>query len=243
MRKIFIFLAMVVFCSCSKNERLVYDSGMHDIYYSVVTEVQDSVYVSLLGKEDVFAATIGVKMLGDTLSAPGKFKVEVVKEKTDAIEGVHYEKLPDYFEFPAGVFEYKMPVNLLKGDQGITEKPVYLTLQLVGTSDLGIAYPNRSVVRLLIADMLKRPEGTGYYGDMTAFIALFGEYSRKKHEMIIEVTGHDFWDGEYGDYGGAYGLYYEKNYYVPYARKLYKIITENEIKDENGKIIQGWLVP
>lgn len=243
MRKIFILLAFVAFCSCSKNERLIYDLGMHDIYYSIVTDMQDSVYVSLLGGNDVFTTTVGVKMLGDVLSSPAKFKVEVVKDKTDAIEGIHYEKLPEYFEFPVGVFDYRMPVNLLKGDQGITEKPVCLTLQLVGTSDLGIAYSNRSVIRLIVADMLRKPEGTGYYGDMTAFIALFGEYSRKKHEMIIALTGHDFWDGNYGAYGGARGLFEEKNYYVSYARKLYKIIMETETKDENGKIIQGWLVP
>lgn len=243
MRKIFIFLAMIAFCSCSKNDRLIYDPEMHDIYYSIVTDKQDSVYVSLLGAEEMFTTKLNVKMLGDVLSSPAKFKVQVVKDKTDAIEGVHYEKLPEYFEFPAGVFEYKLPVSLLKGDQGITEKPVCLTLQLVGTSDLGIAYPDRSVVRLIIADMLKKPQGDTYYGDMTAFKALFGEYSRKKHEMIIGLAGHDFWDGSYGTNGGAGGLYNERNYYVPYARKLYKIIMETETKDENGKIIQGWLVP
>ena len=118
-----------------------------------------------------------------------------------------------------------------------------LTLRLLGTSDLGIAYQDRAEIRLVIADMVKMPEGTGYYGDMTAFKNLFGDYSRKKHTMIIELTGHDFWDGNYGDNGGVYGIYYEMDYYTPYARKLYKIITENEIKDENGNIMQGWMVP
>ena len=68
-------------------------------------------------------------------------------------------------------------------------------------------------------------------------------YDLNMHLMIIELTGHDFWDGNYGNYGGANGIYYEMDYYIPYARKLYKIITENEIEDENGNIIQGWMVP
>ena len=243
MRRIFILFVLAVLCSCSKNERLVYDLNMHDIYYPIVTETRDSLFVSLLTADEILTATVEVKLLGDVLQSPERFKVEVVKEKTDAIEGIHYEKLPEYYDFPAGEFVYKMPVNLLKGDKGITEKPVSLTLRLVETSDLGIAYKDRAEIRLVIADMVKMPEGTGYYGDMTAFKKLFGDYSRKKHTMIIELTGHDFWDGNYGNYGGANGIYYEMDYYIPYASKLYKIITENEIEDENGNIIPGWMVP
>ena len=91
--------------------------------------------------------------------------------------------------------------------------------------------------------MVKMPEGTGYYGDMTAFKKLFGDYSRKKALDDYRIDRTCFWDGNYGNYGGANGIYYEMDYYIPYARKLYKIITENEIEDENGNIIQGWMVP
>ena len=118
-----------------------------------------------------------------------------------------------------------------------------MTLRLVETSDLGIAYKDRAEIRLVIADMVKMPEGTGYYGDMTAFKKLFGDYSRKKHTMIIELTGHDFWEDTYGSGNGNYGIYYEEDYYTPYARKLYKIITGSEIRDETGKVMQGWNVP
>lgn len=243
MRKIFCLLALVGFFACSENERLVYDDNMHDVYYTIVTETRDSIYVSLLTAEDVSTATVEVSLLGNVLPEPRKFKVEVVKERTTAVEGLHYKALPEYYEFPAGEFKYKMPVEMLKGDPEITVNPVILTLRLADSEGLGVAYADRSEVRLIIADMLKQPEGNGYYGDMTAFKNLFGDYSRKKHTMIIELTGHDFWDGDYGDYGGEYGLFYESAYYTPYARKLYKIITENEIRDENGKIIQGWMVP
>ena len=246
MRKLFILLFGAIFCSCSENDRLVYSEGMHDIYYSDVTKDKDSLYVSLLTADQELITTINIKLLGDTLRVPEKFKVEVVPEKTSAKEGVHYKKLPESYEFPVGEFEYKMPVTLIKGDEGITKNPVILALRLVPISNLGIAYTDRSVVRLIISDMLRRPEGDGYYDDMKMFVKLFGEYSRKKHTMIIELTGHDFWDLDYGarpDYNGANKIYYEEAYYTPYARKLYKIITENKIEDENGKIMQGWMVP
>ena len=243
MRTLIIFCFLAFLCSCSENDRLVYDENRHDIYYSIVNKTRDSIYVSLLTVENVLTTTIEVKLLGDVLPSPRKFKVEVVKEKTQAKEGIHYKTLPEFFEFPANEFTYKMPVELIRGDLSIKEKPVVLTLRLTAGPDLGIAYTDRSEVRLIIADMLKAPEGEGYFGDMTIFKKLFGEYSKKKHMMIIELTGHDFWDGGYGNYGGVYGLANEQNYYLPYARKLYKIVTENEIKDENGKIIQGWMVP
>lgn len=171
-----------------RMNRMIYDEHMHDIYYSIVTDTRDSLYVSLLMADQILETTVDVKMLGNVLTKPQKFKVEVVGERTDAKEGIHYEKLPEFYEFPAGEFIYKMPVRLIKGDAAIKQKPVTLTLRLVATGELGVAYADKSEIRLLIADMLKKPEGEGYYGDMTAFKKLFGEYSQKKHMMIIEMT-------------------------------------------------------
>lgn len=244
MRMIFLIfaIAVVCFCSCQENDRLLYDEGMHDIYYADVTDTKDSVYISLLTAEEVSVANVQLKLLGNVLSSPLKFKVEVVQERTDAIEGVHYQKLPEYYEFPAGEFTYGMPITLLKGGPTITERPVTLTLRLVGTEELGIAYANRAEIRLQIADMLRKPEGDGYYGDMYRFKVLFGEYSKTKHLMIIEMVGHDFWDNTEDLMYPQYPIYSRSDYYKPYARRLCKFIMENEIEDENGKIMQGWNV-
>ena len=81
MRRIFILFVLAVLCSCSKNERLVYDLNMHDIYYPIVTETRDSLFVSLLTADEILTATVEVKLLGDVLQSPERFKVEVVKEK------------------------------------------------------------------------------------------------------------------------------------------------------------------
>ena len=158
MKKIFFLLASVILLACSENERMVYDEHMHDIYYSIVTDTRDSLYVSLLMADQILETTVDVKMLGNVLTRPQKFKVEVVGERTDAKEGIHYEKLPEFYEFPAGEFTYKMPVRLIKGDAAIKQKPVTLTLRLVATGELGVAYADKAEIRLLIADMLKKPE-------------------------------------------------------------------------------------
>lgn len=228
---------------CSENERQTYDPNMHDVYFDIVNDTRDSLFISLLTADDVSTHTIQINLMGNALSAPERFGVEAVTEKSTAREGVHFEKLPEYFEFPAGEFSFKMPITLIKTDPLLESQEVVLTLRLVSVADMGVAFKDQAELRVKYSNMLRIPEGDGYYGDMTAFQALFGEYSRTKHTMIIELTGHDFWDGDYGNYGGAYGLIWEKPYYTPYARRLYRIITEGTYYDENGKLMTGWSVP
>ena len=78
MKKIFFLLASVILLACSENERMVYDEHMHDIYYSIVTDTRDSLYVSLLMADQILETTVDVKMLGNVLTKPQKFKVEVL---------------------------------------------------------------------------------------------------------------------------------------------------------------------
>lgn len=235
MKKIILFLILIAFSSCKENERLIY-ANQQEIYFKGLNKDNDSLYVSLLAKEEVSTTEIPIRLLGNLLSSPKKFRTEVVSGKTTAVEGRHYKKLPDYYEFPADSFEYKMPIVMIKGDEAIKEKAAILTLRLVGTEELGIAYEDRSTIRVIIADMLKTPTGTGYYDDMTAFKSLFGDYSKTKHMMIIELVGHDLWDKEAR-------IYDQKAYFTPYARLLYKKITSDVYEDENGNIMQGWNVP
>lgn len=68
MKKIFFLLASVILLACSENERMVYDEHMHDIYYSIVTDTRDSLYVSLLMADQILETTVDVKMLGNVLT-------------------------------------------------------------------------------------------------------------------------------------------------------------------------------
>ena len=61
MKKIFFLLASVILLACSENERMVYDEHMHDIYYSIVTDTRDSLYVSLLMADQILETTVDVK--------------------------------------------------------------------------------------------------------------------------------------------------------------------------------------
>lgn len=239
MKKIILLIALISFISCNENERLIYDLNSHDIYFRDVNEKKDSAIVSLFFKEEVSTSKFSLKVLGITLDTPQRFKVEVVKEKTTAVENVHYKKLPEFFEFPANETVYGMPIEFIKGAEDIKKEPVVLAIQLIATDKIGVAYEDRSILRIMITDYLIEPVDD----DMRQFKKLFGDYSRTKHLMIIELAGHDFWDGDYGSYGGIYGLYEEYDYYTPIARKLYKMITTDVYIDENGKVMGGWNVP
>lgn len=238
MKKFIIFIALIFFVSCNENERLLYDLNSHDIYFRDIDKKKDSLIVSLFSKEEVSTSKFQLKILGSTLETPQKFKVEVIKDRTTAVEGVHYKKLPDFYEFPTKVIEFGMPIEFIRGADDIKVSPVILTISIAETEGMSFAFEDRRVVRIKITDYLIEPRGS----DMADFKTLFGDYSRTKHAMIIELAGHDFWDGEYGAYGGAYGLSYEMVYYTPIARKLYKMITTGEYYDENGNLMGGWNV-
>lgn len=247
MKNIILFLVLIAFVSCKENERLTYDANRHDVYFRDIrnddNKKNDSLFVSLLKKETNSVTKVPVQVLGSVLTAPKKFRVEVIPERTTAVEGVHYKKLPDYYEFPADTIVYDMPVEIIKGDESLTDRSVVLALRLVASDEMGIAYEEKGFIRLVIAEMLKVPTEEDAYDDMPIFRKLFGPYSRTKHLMIIDLVGHDFWDGDYGAYGGLYGLYNEQGYYTPYARQLYKIITSGVYLDENGQQMVGWNVP
>lgn len=216
--------------ACTQNTRLTYDPDMHDVYFDVIKGERDSVYVSLYTCDEVSAHTLKVNMLGNVLPEPMRFAVEVIPEKTTAVEGVHYKKLPEYYEFPAGVFQSDIVFELIKSDPELAKSEKVLGLRLVQISKLGIGFRDRMEIRVKMSTMLRVPQGS----DMNSFVRLFGPYSRVKHEMIIEITGHDLWDSN-----NPY-LSLREGYYTPYARKLYKVITEKDYYDETGNLITPW---
>lgn len=229
---------LLIMVSCNETERLTYE-GDTAICFNVSKTKIDTIAFAILTKEDGSKYDIPVMLIGNLLSSERIYKVEVVANETTATEGVNY-KLENECIFPADTARSNFPVILYKSDPELSEKIKYLTLRLVPTSELGVAFENRSKVVISLTTMLRVPAGTGYYGDMTFFENMFGPYSKKKHEIIIEIVGHDFWDGNYGVAGGLNGLLDEEQYYLPYSRSVLKYFMEHEVYDENGNLIKPW---
>lgn len=228
----------LIMVSCNETERLTYE-GDTSICFNVSKTKMDTLAFAILTKEEGSKYDIPVMLIGNILSSESTYKVEVVADETTATEGVNY-LLENEFIFPANTAKSNFQVILYKSDPELSEKIKYLTLRLIPTSELGVAFENRSKVVISLTTMLRVPAGTGYYGDMTFFENMFGPYSKKKHEIIIEIIGHDFWDGNYGAAGGLDGLYYEEDYFLPYSRTVLKYFMEHEVHDENGNLIKPW---
>lgn len=241
MKNLFIiFVVSLSIFSCQENERLIFD-GESNIYFKGISKGKDTITFTLVGKENGTSFDIPVLISGYPLKIDKKYRVEVVPEETTAKEGINY-RLENEFRFPVDTFASSFPVILYKEDPDLATKMKFLTLRLVSTTDLGVAYDDRAKIVISLSTALRIPKGNGYSGDMTTFKSLFGVYSRKKHELIISLAGHDFWDGNYGDAGGLgpRGLFDEKAYYAPISRRLLQYINENEVYDENNNLILPW---
>ena len=122
-----------------------------------------------------------------------------------------------------------IPVIIYNKDEELENKQVEIVLALQPTESLGLGISDRRSCRLIVSNMLKKP--TYWEGVITY---AFGDYSRRKHELCIQILGIDFPEtsGEYYDaytmwqiYGAYMSNYFEENY---------------PVYDETGAIIEPW---
>lgn len=233
---ILIFIAsLFVLASCEKNERMLYDETQ-SVYFKSHTDKADSLTTSLVtkpvGPDTIY---IKVQLLGRYLEQPQKFKLEVISDKTTAVEGKHFASLEEYYEFPVNVPEFDLPIVLIKGDEMLQMQALTLAVRLK-EDELKLGFQDRQYVRIVFSDMFVVPESeSGSYSNMQQFIILFGAYSQVKHRMIFEYLGEDLPTAQYG-------MYY-KNYddeWVAASKYLSDYCRDNEVIDENGKKIFPW---
>lgn len=232
---LYLVIGLFAFVACQENERQIYDT-INRIYFNRTGTAADSVTVSLFAKPNSYIHKVAVKLVGQLPTEAKSYRVEVDTKLTTAKEGVHYKALESIYTFPAGKNLDSVQIVLYNTDTEMANKHFILALRLVPTEDIELAYEARTSIRIRISTIIKAPEGS----DLETFIDLFGDYSKVKHALIIDMTGHDFWDGDYGEYGGKEGLYFEIEYYTPYSRALYQYVTNNEVYDESGKLIEPW---
>lgn len=231
-----IFIAsLFILTSCEKNERMLYNETQ-SVYFMSYSDKVDSLTTSLVTKAvGLDTIYIKVKLLGRYLNEPQKFKLEVISDKTTAIEGKHFETLKEYYEFPANVPEFDLPIVLIKGDVMLQKQSLTLAVKLK-EDELKTGFIDKQYVRIVFSDMFIAPETAGgKYSNMTQFVNLFGVYSQKKHRMIFEYLGEDLPTTQYAMY---YKNYDEK--WIACSKYLSDYCRDNEVIDENGNKILPW---
>lgn len=223
-------ISLFVLSACSENERMIYKEK-RAVYFPDYVEGADSlVYSFLISGQDKDVININVKLLGDLLDSPAKYKV-TVSDKSTAIAGKHYKNLPETFDFPASTAVTSFPIEVLKPGSELDDKTVVLELALTPTGDLDLGYLDRVNLRLMITNQLVKPS----YWDLPLSL-YFGEYSQAKHKKCIELMGHDFplTSDELTEYEGGY------TYWMLQGRVVCQYYATHVEYDENGNKIEVW---
>lgn len=225
----FIFLVITAI-SCKKNEIIKYQEKPA-VYFTNLPD-GDSLVYSFIGKTvTTDTLYLDMKLLGDNLLSAKKYKVEVNEAMTTAEAGVHYKILDDFYTFPAAVFATKLPVIIYNTDESLKTKSVSLTLTIKSTEELNTGYPTKINAHIVITNQLIKPS---YWNGL--LVIFYGEYSKVKHTICIQLQGHDFPVTQNLAMDPPYGI----AYWMSYGRVAAKYFTDNVVYDENGNRILPW---
>jgi hypothetical protein len=181
----FVF-ALLFFWACENELDGIY-SGDQAVYFPYFTESSDSITYSFLGnprdKDTIF---LPLRLQGYVMDVPQRLQLRIVDAKSTAREGVHFEPLAAYYQFPANAFEYHLPIVLIKHPD-LNHGPQVLALELAGTEELLVADLSRASVRIVFSNIAMKPDIWE-----TILAPWFGDYSRIKHLVCMEIMGMPF---------------------------------------------------
>ena len=224
-----VFALAVSAMSC-ETDRITY-SEKDALYFDLENET-DSIYFSLAGTlGDTDTLKIPVQVLGNIADSNRQYRVSVDASQTTAEEGLHYEKLPEYYEFPANEIEGFMEIVLSKTDTSLNSIDKVLALSIEESDDFAPGFTEKANLKVYFTNKLVKPD----YWDFP-LVFYFDEYSKAKHEIAISVMGHDFPP----TLAEATTAPYSYTYWAIQGRAVCSYIIENEPVDENGNKIQPW---
>lgn len=223
---IFTLLSLGV-AACSENETAIYQ-GDNAVYFSETT-VDDSLqysFASGLKSEDV--VQIPVRIIGQSVDEDRTIAYEV-STKSTAKERIHYKPLPGEIRLRAGCVETAIDVTVMDGDPDLEQNTVELVIDLKANKDFVLGFPENLSVRLLITKQLVKPS----YWDFPLSL-YYGNYSKAKHQLCIQVQGFDFPDKFDLDMVGQY---------ISYGRLVYNELLREPRWDEDTQtyITADWI--
>jgi len=161
-------------------------------------------------------ATVNIKVMatGPVSNIDRPFKIEINPDSTNAVLGTHYEALSGNFFIPKGEAYTNISLKV-KRTSDMQEKDIKIGLKLIPNEHFELAFPefhavedlyygdivesfDASLHSVIINDVMTKPsEWYGQADNTGKEGGLFGEFSRKKLELICEVcnlTYADFCD-------------------------------------------------
>lgn len=215
---IVVAFAFISITGC-EEEKLTTYSG--DFFVQFAKENSDSTNVSFMfyPGQDYIDFPLVLELVGVASSQNLNYKVVADTEYTTA-SGQHYS-LPETQVFQANSYVDTLYVRLNKTDDLKTKK-VRLLLRIESTADLKIGKIEQSTAVIWFSNTLTKP--SWWNSDIDSYY--LGEYSNKKYELFIQVTGiFDMSDLDVSTQRS-------------YALKLKQYLSDNPTLDENNQYIE-----
>ena len=232
MKRIFYALCFwgLLLSACQENEMNGFEND-GAVYFQLNatdwTNTADSIVYSFAGKGVTeYMVNLQVDLMGEAVDWDREVRVSIDPELTTAEEGTHYRALETSYVLPAGAYNMQIPVTILGTDPRMENQAFQLAIRLEPSADLGLGLSQRTLARIQFSAMLTMP----YYWDEF----YWGEYSKVKHEKLIELLGVDFPATE-DEYYDDYDLW------DAYCNYLSQWFAENyPVNDEYGNPIDPW---
>lgn len=237
MRNFLLFMASLFLWSCEKALP-VYENK--DCYIKFVYEnAADSVvnYSFAYGNAMIDTVWLKVRIMGFTADYDRPILLrQVLTGDNDAEPGELYvpfgDLAADFYKIPSGAIEAELPVVLKRAPD--TDTSDYI-LKIAFQENAAFQYGSKeaSYKKIIISNQLVKP--TNWDNDCSYYL---GEWGKRKHEFMIEVTG-ERWDDEYVD-GTWHDYVWNDSNYCNYIRNLLVEALEEynaeygELKEDNG---------
>lgn len=228
------------FFSCSETDYPLFDDSVINIYFSRDSMNYSFGITPLTTVERV--VELPVKIIGLPSKTARAFTIEVVADKTNAQENVHYT-LPDNFEIAPDSVNGIVPVTILREQLGDTEWQ--LSIRLVGNRNFtpapGVDKEMGAEATITFNNIITKPNWVNWQGkpDWPTFklgswnpkvYVLFMEYFHRlkdkapmTYRRMVEKYGENLDNGKYSGWDWDYDYTLTKYILIP----MYEYIREH----------------
>lgn len=163
--------------SCQKDNYVQYDAGYASLRFIYAAEGNDSIVYSFALHPDKQEDTVEIpfKLVGLAVGQDREIGVEVVKEETTAQENDHF--IIERSELAADSIKGILKVKVKKTPE-LENHNLVATFRLCGNENFAAAPVNENTYKIVLTNYLAEPTGWP-----------FGEYSRIKHQFVIQILG------------------------------------------------------
>lgn len=218
-----VILLSLSLSSCKENERMVYNDKA-GLYFGII-EGADSISFSFtMVKEDQDTLNLFVRLLGQPTNYDRKFKIKL-NEGSTAIANKHFKALESEYTLEKNKVSVNVPIYIFK-TADLETNIVSLDFSIVEDDVFSIGYLDKNRMRYFITNQLVKPS----YWDSPLSL-YFGEYSKVKHQVCVDIMGGDFPLKQDSA---------NNQYYMRVGRTAAMYFALNEVYDENGRRIETW---